>query len=133
MAARTRAELLLAAQQAGSDIAEQVRQSLLSRLPRLSSVQETAAHLGISDRRLRRQLQALGLTHSDLLQQCQHLVAERLLADQTRSLKQVADALGFASVSTFHRAFRRWAGMTPSDWRAHRETPSRESPAPSSK
>jgi AraC-like DNA-binding protein len=119
-AARTRAELALAAKGHGSDLAEQVRQHVLQAFPHQASVQETAAHLGISERRLRRQLQMLGLSHSDLVQQCQRLAAERLLADGALPLKQVADALGFSSVSTFHRAFRRWAGVTPSAWREGR-------------
>ena len=119
-AARTRAELALAAKGHGSDLAEQVRQHLLLAFPHQASVQETAAHLGISERRLRRQLQMLGLSHSDLVQQCQRLAAERLLADAALPLKQVADALGFSSVSTFHRAFRRWTGVTPSAWREGR-------------
>lgn len=119
-AARTRAELALAAKGHGSDLAEQVRQHVLQAFPRQASVQDTAAHLGISERRLRRQLQMLGLSHSDLVQQCQRLAAERLLADGALPLKQVADALGFSSVSTFHRAFRRWAGVTPSAWREGR-------------
>ncbi|MFZ5525171.1 MAG: helix-turn-helix domain-containing protein [Pseudomonadota bacterium] len=119
-AARTRAELALAAKGHGSDLAEQVRQHVLQAFPHQASVQETAAHLGISERRLRRQLQMLGLSHSDLVQQCQRLAAERLLADAALPLKQVADALGFSSVSTFHRAFRRWAGVTPSAWREGR-------------
>lgn len=120
MAARTRAELALSAKASGSDLAEQVRQCLLSAFPKQLSVTDTAMRLGISERRLRRQLQMLGLSHSDLVQQCQHLVAERLLADAALSLKQVADTLGFSSVSTFHRAFRRWAGVTPSAWREGR-------------
>lgn len=120
MAARTRAELALSAKASGNDLAEQVRQCLLKAFPEQLSVQDTAARLGISERRLRRQLQMLGLSYSDLLQQCQRLVAERLLADAALSLKQVADTLGFSSVSTFHRAFRRWAGVTPSDWREGR-------------
>lgn len=120
MAARTRAEMALSARASGSGLAEQVRQCLLNAFPQQLSVLETAARLGISERRLRRQLHQLGLSHSDLVQQCQHLVAERLLADAGLSLKQVADTLGFSSVSTFHRAFRRWAGVTPSAWREGR-------------
>jgi AraC-like DNA-binding protein len=47
-------------------------------------------------------------------------LAERLLAEQRLSIKQVADELGFASVSTFHRAFRRWTGHTPAGWQGAR-------------
>jgi AraC-like DNA-binding protein len=117
IAARTRAESLLAAMQAGSDLAEMVRQRLLRELPRLPSVAETATHFNMNERMLRRQLGALGTTHADLAQECQRLMAERLLAEGLIPLKQIAEMLGFSSVHGFHRAFRRWSGLTPSDWR----------------
>jgi len=120
MAARTRAESVLAALQVGSDLAEQVRQWLLSALPRLPSVAETAEHLKMTERSFRRHLSLLGTTHADLAQECQRLMAERLLAEGKLPLKQVAEALGFSSVHSFHRAFRRWSGVTPSDWKDSR-------------
>jgi AraC-like DNA-binding protein len=117
VAARARAESALAAMQAGSDLAETVREWLLASLPRWPTVQETAVQLRMTERSLRRQLEQLGTTHADLLQGCQVLLAERLLADADRPIKQVADALGFGSVHSFHRAFRRWRGETPGGWR----------------
>ncbi len=120
VAARTRVESLLAAMKSGSDIADQVRQWLLRALPRLPTVAETAEHLGMSERTVRRHLFALGMTHADLSQECQRLMAERLLAEGKLPLKQVAEALGFSSVHSFHRAFRRWSGLTPSAWRDNR-------------
>lgn len=117
MAARTRAESLLAAQQAGTDMAEVVRQWLLNAFPRIPTVSETAEHLGMNERSFRRQLGMLGTSHGELAQECQRLMAERLLAEGKLPLKQVADALGFSSVHSFHRAFRRWSGLTPSAWR----------------
>lgn len=117
VSARTRAEALLAAMQAGTDLAEQVRQWLLNAFPRLPTVSDTAEHLGMNERSFRRQLALLGTTHADLLQECQRLTAERLLAEGRQPLKQIAESLGFSSVASFHRAFRRWSGLTPSDWR----------------
>lgn len=117
VSARTRVEAVLTAMQAGSDLAETIRQWLLRAFPQQPTVQETAAQVGLTERSLRRQLGILGLTHAELTLECQRLMAERLLADGRLPLKQVADALGFASVSSFHRAFRRWSGLTPSAWR----------------
>lgn len=117
MAARTRAEAALASRRARTDVAQRVRQWLLGALPRLPAVQETAEHLGLSERSLRRQLSALGVTHEELVQECQRLTAERLLAEGTLSLTRIADAVGFSSASSFHRAFRRWTGVTPLAWR----------------
>lgn len=118
--ARTRAESLLGATKAGSDMADMVRQWLLSTLPRVPSVAETAEHVGMSERSFRRHLFMLGTTHAELAQGCQRLMAERLLAEGKLPLKQIAQALGFSSVHSFHRAFRRWCGLTPSDWRDSR-------------
>jgi AraC-like DNA-binding protein len=116
-AACTRAESLLAAQQAGSSVAEQVRLRLLRGLPALPTVAHTAAQMGLSERTLRRQLQQLGASHDELLRQCQQLQAERLLAEGRWPIKHVAEQVGFGSVQSFHRAFRRWSGHTPADWR----------------
>ncbi|HEX5355069.1 MAG TPA: AraC family transcriptional regulator ligand-binding domain-containing protein [Aquabacterium sp.] len=116
-AARTRADAALAAMHAGSDMADQVRQWLLSAFPRLPTVAETATHLGMNERSFRRQLSMLGASHAELTQECQRLVAERMLMEGRLSLKQIADELGFSSVHSFHRAFRRWSGLTPSAWR----------------
>ncbi len=114
----TRAESALAALQAGSGIADTVRQWLLAAFPRQPSVAETAEHLGVSERSLRRQMSMLGTSHAELTQECQRLAAERLLAEGRLPLKQIAAQLGFASVHSFHRAFRRWSGLTPSAWRS---------------
>lgn len=117
VSARTRAESLLAAAKAGSDMAEQVRQWLLGEFPRLPTLCDTAAHFGMSERSFRRQLGLLDTSHAELLQTCQRLMAERLLSEGKQPLKQIAESVGFSSVHSFHRAFRRWSGMTPSDWR----------------
>ncbi len=41
------------------------------------------------------------------------------LADPRLSISEVAYLLGFADSSSFSRAFRRWLGCSPSQWRAH--------------
>ncbi|MEK8086859.1 AraC family transcriptional regulator ligand-binding domain-containing protein [Aquabacterium sp. A3] len=121
-AARTRAESALQALQRRSDVAERVHQWLLGQAAVAPSIGDAAQHLGLSERTLRRQLAALGTSYVDLVQQTQRLMAERLLAERHLSIKQVADQLGFSSVSTFHRAFRRWTGQTPTAWQDARRT-----------
>jgi AraC-like DNA-binding protein len=117
LAAKTRAEALLAALHAGTDLADQVRQCLLSALPAQLSVAEVATRLDLNERQLRRQLAMLGSSHAELQQECLRLMAERLLAEGRLPLKQIADDLGFGSVHSFHRAFKRWFGTTPSAWK----------------
>ena len=109
----------MSAMESGNGVAERVRKWLLSQLPLCPTVAETAQALGSTERTLRRQLEASGTSHAHLVQECQRLTAERLLAEG-QSIKLIADAVGFSSVHGFHRAFRRWTGQTPTDWR---ETP----------
>lgn len=115
-AARARADQALQAQQSRSTVAERVQQWLLHAPVGAAGLGDAAQHLCVSERTLRRQLAALGTSFVELVQNTQRLQAERLLAERRLSIKQVADQLGFSSVSTFHRAFRRWTGHTPAGW-----------------
>ncbi|MEY4765956.1 MAG: hypothetical protein RI907_2629 [Pseudomonadota bacterium] len=94
-----------------------MRQAVREALPKVPEAAALARQLGCSERTLRRQLAGKGLSLGELVQQCQREAAEKLLREGRLSLKQIADETGFSSASCFHRAFRRWHGQTPSDWR----------------
>ncbi len=46
-----------------------------------------------------------------------HLYATSLLSRTDYSLEQIADELGYSDVANFSRAFKRWSGRSPSNWR----------------
>lgn len=46
--------------------------------------------------------------------------AEALLRERRVSIGEVSYLLGYAEPSNFHRAFRRWTGFTPAEWRGER-------------
>jgi AraC-like DNA-binding protein len=81
-------------------------------------VSELARRLGISQSVLRRRLAAEGVSPSQLMDEARCRVACAELSRLQRSVKQVAGALGYAEPSSFHRAFKRWTGKTPADYRA---------------
>jgi AraC-like DNA-binding protein len=66
---------------------------------------------------LSRRLADEGKPSAEVLNEAQVLVAKHLLRDERRTIQQVAEAMGFSDASTFHRAFKRWTGMTPSGYR----------------
>ncbi len=85
------------------------------------SVQEVAAALGTSERSLRRQLAAEGVSFSSLLEEERLERAKLLLLSTAMSIDHIAARLGYSNVANFGRAFRRWTDHTPADYRrAHR-------------
>jgi AraC-like DNA-binding protein len=104
----------LLAQQGHDGLSARVLQLLRTRPDTLrSTMDEVATLLGTSGRTLRRRLQTEGMPFPVLVQRVQREQAEAMLLDPTRSVKQVAHALGFADASAFHRAVRRWTGKSP--------------------
>jgi len=77
-----------------------------------------AARWGLSRRVLRRRLSAESVSLSELLDEarCRRAVSE-LRRPETK-IKDVAEDLGYSETSAFHRAFKRWTGRTPSDYKA---------------
>lgn len=84
------------------------------------SVEQTAAAMDTSVRTLQRRLKEHGLSYRDVVEQARREVAEKLMADASLSLLDVALLVGFADQSAFNRAFRRWFQATPSELREQR-------------
>jgi AraC-like DNA-binding protein len=78
---------------------------------------QAAEALGVSARSLRRRLKAEGTSFYDVATKAATIIAKELLADMRKSIQEVAFEMGFADASGFHRAFKRWTGLTPSAYR----------------
>lgn len=81
------------------------------------SLEFVAQQLSLSPRTLQRKLQELGTSHNDLLDQLRHELAIRYLREREMAICEVAYLLGFSEPSSFHRAFKRWTGVTPREFR----------------
>ncbi|MDD2927119.1 AraC family transcriptional regulator [Rhodoferax sp.] len=82
--------------------------------------QAAAQHLKLSERVLARRLQALGLSYSQLVDQVRKDKACQAVADTDDAFASIAQTLGFSEASAFNRAFKRWTGHKPGDWRQRR-------------
>ena len=82
------------------------------------SADRTAALFAVQRRTLGRRLRAEGTSFEALLAEIRYETARQLLTDTTIPMRQIAEALGYAEVSVFTRAFKRWSGATPSAWRS---------------
>jgi AraC-like DNA-binding protein len=77
-----------------------------------------ALRLAMSVPTLRRRLDQEGTTFSDIVDEIRKELAERYLREPSMAISEVAFLLGFSSESAFHRAFRRWTGVAPSQFRS---------------
>jgi AraC-like DNA-binding protein len=88
------------------------------------SLPAVAAQLAMSRATLQRRLQMRGLTFQMALDNYRFELARMYLEDPRISLVEVAQLLAFSEQSAFNRAFRRWSGQTPRQFRV-RSRPAR--------
>jgi len=81
------------------------------------SAGQIARKLHMSQRTLRRKLEAHGLRLRELIDQERHAQALSKLKDAALSTDAVASQLGFTTPQAFHRAFKRWTGETVQAYR----------------
>jgi len=98
--------------------ASRVKAALIDMLPSGEATEETlAASLNVSRSSLQRKLRKEGTTYRAVLQEVRCDLAERMLRAGSKTLNEISFLLGFADLSAFSRAFKRWTGMAPSTYR----------------
>lgn len=112
-----RCEQEMSRQAAASGTRGQVVERLRCEGGRYPELAEVAEQLHVSERTLKRRLQAEGCSFQALLDEVRQRDAERLLANPQMAIKQVADAVGYADPANFARAFGKWTGLSPKAWR----------------
>ncbi len=82
-----------------------------------SSLADAAATLCVSTRTLKRRLASAGTSFRQLRNEVQFELACQLLRNTTISASRIASMVGYSESSSFNRAFKRWAGVPPAEWR----------------
>ena len=100
--------------------AERLKRLVQQELPRVLQMPDAARSLGMSERSLRRRLAEEGVSYSQLIEQSQIELARVMLENPTKSIKEVAHDVGFTGQSGFHRAFKRWTGTSPAQFRVRK-------------
>jgi AraC-like DNA-binding protein len=101
-----------------ASIAMQVRSKIIEQLPRGIPRQENIAEaLQVSPRSLQRKLKDEETSFKDLLEDTRKALAVQYLRKPHYSIAAIAYLLGFSESTHFSRAFKRWTGKTPGEFR----------------
>jgi len=105
------------------DFREKVYQALLLLLGRQRcTLDELAGHFSMHQRTLNRRLKDSGTSFRELYAEARHQTARQLLCDTRSSIEYIATLLGYSDVTAFNRAFARWEGVPPAQWRRRART-----------
>ena len=81
------------------------------------SMEDIAAQMGMSRQTLYRKLKTEDTSFDSLLDTLRHTMALSYLTGGKVSVNEVAYLVGFSEPSSFYRAFKRWTGKAPSEFR----------------
>jgi AraC-like DNA-binding protein len=94
-----------------------VRNAIEAELKTGAPLEAVADRLHLSPSAVRSRLRVHGTSYSALVDRMRRDYAKRALRQSQLSIAEIGHNLGFAHPPAFHRAFRRWFGVTPSELR----------------
>lgn len=116
-------ELALIARRNPLPLPVATRRALLTCIARGDlSVKAAAAVLGIHPRTLNRRLADDGTSVFALTKEVRYQVARDLLVNTALPVTEIAATLSYTNIGGFTRAFARWSGLSPSEWRQRQGT-----------
>jgi AraC-like DNA-binding protein len=101
-----------------SEFAQRVQELIASEIPDGNPTLESiASKIGVHAKTVCRRLKSEGTSHQRLLDQMRFELADRQLRRSDVSIGEVARRLGYADTSAFNKAFKRWTGVPPQEYR----------------
>jgi AraC-like DNA-binding protein len=86
-------------------------------LQRNATQENVAQKLNLTIRNLQRRLKEVGVTYQAILDDSREALALNLIKDLEMPLYEISYLVGFTEPSAFYKAFRRWTGKRPGDYR----------------
>jgi AraC-like DNA-binding protein len=102
----------------GSSLSARIRRRLRQLLPGdVPDFDRLAGELNMTSATMRRRLHEEGSSYQGIKDQLRRDLAIGYLSHSERSVMDIALELGFSERSAFHRAFRKWTGASPGEFR----------------
>ena len=115
---RTAPESILVKYKNGSSLTARIRRRLRQLLPGdVPDFDRLSAELNMTTATLRRRLHEEGASYQGIKDQLRRDLAISYLSHSDRNVMDIALELGFSERSAFHRAFRKWTGASPGEFR----------------
>jgi AraC-like DNA-binding protein len=100
-------------------VAMQVKSKIVDLLSSgMFTEQDMANALHLSLRSLQRKLREEGSSYKEILEETRRDLAKKYIQNSRLSISEISFLLGFSEISNFSRAFKRWNGRAPSEFRA---------------
>lgn len=100
-----------------SGVSGRVYQILMARQRELPTMEDVAEMLHMNERTLRRKLEVENTSFAAILDEIRHSLAREYLNTTRMTTEDIAELVGFDNAANFRRAFKRWTGKTPRDYR----------------
>ncbi len=101
-----------------SSVSARIRRRLRQMLPgEVPEFETLAGELNMTAATMRRRLHEEGASFQSIKDQLRRDLAVGYLSHSNRSVMDIAFELGFSERSSFHRAFRKWTGASPGEFR----------------
>ena len=106
-----------------SELVRKIRVACFNSPERFPSAGVIASELGLSLRTLHRRLAEDGLAYQTIVDGMRRSVATELLENTHLAMDQIAERVGFADAVSFRKAFKKWTGCSPTDFRSRGKQP----------
>lgn len=100
------------------EIVRTIRLACLNNIGGLPGIEKMAAHLNLSSRTMHRHLADAGTGYQKIVDDVRRRLAEEFLINTGLSIEEIAERTGFSDASNFRKAFRKWTGEAPAEFRA---------------
>ncbi len=106
-----------------SSLSSKIKSMLVAHQDQFLSLEQVARQVNMTPRTLHRHLKKEATSFQAIMDEVKHSLALRYLAAPSSSVKQTAYRLGYSDVANFRRAFKRWEGVSPNDYRVSTLSP----------
>lgn len=101
-----------------SELERSIRTACFNSCGDFPALEDMARSLGLSARTLQRRLMERGRNYQVLVDEVRTTLASEYLAHTTLSVEEVGQRLGFSEATNFRKAFRKWTGQAPAQYRS---------------